>query len=73
MKCKSLFCALTLAATPAFAADEVGRWYLAPQGGYLWTDSDRNVDDDWLYGLTLGKHLSERWSLERRVQPQPAG
>jgi len=61
---KSLFCALALSATPLFAADEVGQWYLTPQAGYLWTDSDRQVNDDWLYGLTFGKHLSEHWSLE---------
>ncbi len=59
-----LFCLVTLAAAPGFAADEVGRWYLTPQAGYLWTDGDRRIDDDWLYGLGLGRHLSDNWSLE---------
>jgi len=61
---KPLFCALALSAAPLFAADQAGQWYLTPQAGYLWTDSDRDVNDDWLYGLTLGKHLNDQWSLE---------
>lgn len=61
---KLALCVLALTATPLFAADEVGMWYLTPQGGYLWTDHDRGVDDDVLYGLTLGKHVSDNWSLE---------
>src|ERR1044072_6596126 len=64
MKKSAALCVLALAATPVFAADEVGMWYLTPQGGYLWTDHDRGVDDDVLSGLTLGKHVSDKWSLE---------
>lgn len=60
----SLLCAVGLFAVSAQAADETGKWYLTPQAGYLWTDNDRNVDDDFYYGLGVGKHLSPEWSLE---------
>jgi len=54
-----------LASAPlAQAADETGKGYLMPQIGYTWTDEDRGVDDDVYYGLSAGKHVSERWSLE---------
>jgi OOP family OmpA-OmpF porin len=56
--------ALALTATTAQAADETGKWYINPQVGYLWTDSDRFVDDDLYYGFGIGKHLSPEWSLE---------
>ena len=56
--------ALALAATAAHAADETGKWYVTPQAGYLWADSDRFVDDDLYYGFGIGKHLSPEWSLE---------
>lgn len=51
-------------ATASQAADETGKWYLNPQAGYLWADDDRFVDDDYYYGLGLGKHISPEWSLE---------
>jgi OOP family OmpA-OmpF porin len=60
----SVMCALSLVAVSANAADETGKWYLTPQGGYLWTDDDRTVDDDYYHGLGVGKHLSPEWSLE---------
>jgi OOP family OmpA-OmpF porin len=64
MKRKGLIGAMVLAAMPAMA-DDTGHWYFTPQAGGLWTDSDRAIEDkDWLYGLSIGKHLNERWSLE---------
>lgn len=56
--------ALIAAAPLAQAADETGKGYILPQAGWVWTDSDRNVDDDWYYGFGVGKHVSERWSVE---------
>ena len=56
--------AMIAAGQAASAADETGKWYVTPQGGYLWSDSDRHVDDDYYYGLGIGKHLSPEWSLE---------
>lgn len=64
---KGLFCALVFATMPALA-DDVGHWYLTPQVGGLWSDNDRRIEDkDWLFGLSVGKHLNERWSLELNV------
>jgi len=60
----SVLCALGLVAVSANAADETGKWYVTPQSGYLWTDNDRNVEDDAYYGLGIGKHISPEWSLE---------
>jgi OmpA-OmpF porin, OOP family len=64
MNRKILFCVLGVAAAPLYAADDTGRWYLTPQAGYLWTDDSRNTQDDLLYGLAFGKHLSDKWSAE---------
>jgi OOP family OmpA-OmpF porin len=46
------------------AADEGGKWYVNPVYGYTYVDKARFVDDDWHWGLGIGKHLSEKWSLE---------
>jgi OOP family OmpA-OmpF porin len=67
MNRKGLFCALALAAMPALA-DDAGHWYFTPQVGGLWSDNDRRIEDkDWLFGLSVGKHLNDRWSLELNV------
>lgn len=59
---------LTAVSTTTFA-DEVGHWYVTPQVGGINADNDRLLTDDeeWLYGLAIGKHLSEAWSLEFAV------
>ncbi len=49
---------------PAYASDDVGHWYINPQGGYAVTDDDRAQRNSAFYGLGIGKHLSEEWSLE---------
>jgi len=54
---------LGLSATVA-TADEVGKWYVNPIAGYLFTDEDRNVDDDTYFGLSTGRHISSEWSAE---------
>jgi len=67
MKTKVLMSgAMAMAMAANVAADEVGRWYVAPQIGALVTDDDRNVrgDGDRLFGLSAGKHLNQSWSLE---------
>lgn len=46
------------------AAESDDRWYLVPWLGYLYADSDRRADDDFAYGLNLGKPMSPRWNLE---------
>lgn len=59
-------CALALAGTVRVtqAADETGKWYVAPQVGYTITDHIRTVDDNAYYGLAIGKHVTERWTAE---------
>jgi OOP family OmpA-OmpF porin len=70
-KCSSssIVCgALGMIVASSVPAGEVGRWYVAPQAGGLITDDDRRVEDgDALFGLSVGKHLSDRWSIELNV------
>jgi len=51
-------------AMSAQAADETGKWYLNPQIGYTWPDSDRIGGEGEHYGFGIGKHLSEYASVE---------
>lgn len=45
--------------------DDVGRWYFVPQAGGIYIDDERGVESsDVLAGIAIGRHLSERWSLE---------
>ena len=44
--------------------DEVGQWFVAPFAGYTWVDDDRLLDDDIVYGASVGKHLSDHWTLQ---------
>lgn len=53
------------AASPG--ADEVGQWYLTPQAGGTFVDSDRHVDDAPYYGVAIGSNLSEDWSAELNI------
>ena len=60
-----------LASMPALAADpnrawddEVGQWFVAPFVGETWTDSGRLLDDDIHYGASIGKHLTDKWSMQ---------
>jgi len=32
--------------------------------GYQWADKARNVNDDDFWGVGVGRHISEHWSLE---------
>jgi OmpA-OmpF porin, OOP family len=57
---------LNLSATVA-AADEVGKWYVNPLAGFLFTDEDRQVDDDAYFGVSTGRHISPKWSAELNV------
>lgn len=64
MKKVAMLCALA-APLAAQAADEVGHWYVTPQIGGISVDNDRALEDkDWLYGLAIGKHLSQAISTE---------
>lgn len=59
--------ALTLIAGSVQASDEVGHWYVNPQFGGAWTDNSRGFDDDFYYGIGIGRHMSELLSLELNV------
>ncbi len=49
----------------AQAADNVDtRWYVAPYGSFVLTDSDRNSSDGWGGGLAVGKMLNEHFNVE---------
>ncbi len=50
--------------TTAGAADDVGKWYLAPLAFEVYTGKDRAVDDGVAAELAFGKNVSEKWSLE---------
>src|SRR5690606_32138762 len=60
-----LACAAALSLGSMAQATEVGRWYGTGQIGALFTDDDRNLtSSDRLFGLSIGKHMNESWSLE---------
>ena len=56
--------ACSFAATVAHGADETGKGYINPMYGYQWADKARNVNDDDFWGVGVGRHISEHWSLE---------
>ncbi len=45
-------------------ADEVGQWYVTPELGGTFVDTDRDVNNAPYYGIALGKNLDEDWSAE---------
>lgn len=50
--------------TAANAADDVGKWYLAPLVYDVRTGTDRNVDDGAAFQLSVGKNFTDQWSAE---------
>ena len=50
--------------TAASAADDVGKWYLAPMVYDVRTGTDRNVDDGAAFQLSVGKNFTDQWSAE---------
>lgn len=40
------------------------RLYIAPMGSHVWEDKKRNTDDGWGGALSIGKQLSQYFSLE---------
>ena len=66
--------ALVIAAPGIAAADDVGHWYITPQIGGISVDNDRPVQDkDWLYGVAIGKHLSQALNLELNLNGSQIG
>jgi len=52
------------AAAVAGAADDVGKWYVAPMVYAVRTGVDRNVDDSEEIGAAIGKNVSDDWGFE---------
>lgn len=72
MKAITVLCALSVPALAA--ASDVGKWYVTPQVGGISVDNDRPVEDkDWLYGLSVGKHLNQALSMELNVNGSQIG
>ena len=57
-------------AQTTFAADQYydNRWYITPFGAYVHPDGDRNADDGWGAGVSIGKPISPNWNIELRAQ-----
>ena len=73
MKQVAILCVLAVPLA-AGAADNVGHWYLTPQIGGISVDNDRPVQDkDWLYGLGIGKHVSDGLSVEMNLNGSQIG
>jgi OmpA-OmpF porin, OOP family len=62
---KKLVVVCALAAPALSVADEVGQWYVNPNAGGISVDNRRPLEDkDWLYGIGIGRHLTQGLSLE---------
>src|SRR6185369_5960057 len=67
MKATVLLCAMAAPAIAA-AADDAGHWYVTPQVGGISSDHDRPVaDKDWLYGVGIGRNVSDAISVEMNL------
>lgn len=58
---------LVLLVTPVLVQandDSDTRWYVAPYGSFVLTDSNRNTNDGWGGGLAVGKILNEHFNVE---------
>ncbi|MGO4396626.1 OmpA family protein, partial [Variovorax sp. M-6] len=55
-------------AQTTFAADQYydNRWYITPFGSYIHPDGDRNADNGWGGGVSIGKPISPSWNIELR-------
>lgn len=53
---------------------EPGDWYINPMIGYQWFDSDRQLDDDSLFGIGAEYHYSDQWAVELKyLKSSPDG
>jgi len=70
VKTKSTFATMlfafgALAQSQSFAGNDFDdRWYVTPSLSYIIADNDRKADDDFGFGLGVGKPLSKYWNLE---------
>lgn len=65
MTVAAALCALLVGSTIAMAKESLDkRWYIAPGVHYIFTDGDRDSDDDPGFRLGIGKAISRSWNLE---------
>jgi len=57
-------------AQTTYTADQYfdDRWYITPFGTYVHPDSQRNADNGWGGGLSVGKPITPSWNIELRGQ-----
>lgn len=57
-------CAMLCATVSATAAEIDSRWYVMPWAGYVRADVTELVENDIIYGISVGKQTSENWNLD---------
>jgi OmpA-OmpF porin, OOP family len=69
MKMKKALLALTLAAPVIAVAGDADHWYLTPEIGGISPDYRRSLEDqNWLFGLALGREINEYFNLELNTE-----
>ncbi len=60
----AILAALTMPVLAQASDDVDTRWYVAPYGSFVLTDSNRGTNDGWGGGLAVGKMLNEHFNVE---------
>jgi OmpA-OmpF porin, OOP family len=69
MKMKKALLALALAAPVIAAAGDADHWYLEPEIGGISPDYKRSLQDqNWLFGLALGREINEYFNIELNTE-----
>ena len=69
MKMKKALLALALAAPAIAAAGEADHWYVTPEIGGISPDYRRSLEDqNWLFGLALGREINRYFNLELNTE-----
>jgi OmpA-OmpF porin, OOP family len=69
MKMKKALLALALAAPAIAAAGNADLWYLTPEIGGISPDYRRSLEDqNWLFGVALGREINEYFNLELNTE-----
>jgi OOP family OmpA-OmpF porin len=69
MKMKKALLALALAAPAIALAGEADHWYVTPEVGGISPDYRRSLEDqNWLFGLALGRELNRYFNLELNAE-----
>lgn len=69
MKMKKALLALALAAPAIAVAGEADHWYVTPEIGGISPDYRRSLEDqNWLFGLALGREMNQYFNLELNAE-----